>query len=215
MSIDTLNPQSSPTAEEVPLVSKQQRAMIMGKLVHQLMSLDEVKTKEVKPIVEALQVERDRNITPLFHSLDGLVVLRHQHPDEQEAIDSLISDTADLVLGDVTTIREVERKTEIGIHVVWTAINAWDRVRDESTSKLCDAMIKGFWGTGRASLLEAFNHAKKTNLLFDTALNQVNAAETLIEKGAGLPLEDALDQIYISENSNDFYNSEKSEAIAA
>jgi len=175
MSIDALNlpPSDIPIEKDAP-VSTEERALIMGKLINQLMSLEEVQTKEVKPIVEALRVERDRKIAPLFHSLDGLVELSHQHPDEKKAIDTLISDTADLVLGDVTAIQKTERKAEIGIHVVWTALHAWDKVRSEATDKLATELLDNFWGAGKDQLKSAKWKAEKEGIPFSQALDEVN-----------------------------------------
>lgn len=172
----------------------QLRAARLKKLINRLISLEDIDAEEVQPIIEALKTENERKITPLFRSLDNLVVLRHQHPDEKEDIDSTMSDTADLILDDVTSIKETEPKSDVGINVVWSAIKAWDEVRDEPTSKLCVAMLDDFPGGGQASLSHAYIHARDTAIRFDIALDHVNAAEILAQK-TGLKFREALAQV--------------------
>lgn len=189
-----------PNSAEVDQTSPEYlRAQRMNKLINQLISL-EVDQGDVQPIIEALRAERDQKIAAACLGLDNLVVLKDKHPQEEDSIKSLLGDTADLILGDFTESEHLVQKGGVGISVVYSALNAWDKARNESTSALCERALNDFPGVARLNLDRAYNHATTTGITFNDALYQVNQADILtqerIEANKNTSFHEVLDEVF-------------------
>jgi len=127
----------------------------------------------VNEIIEELRSDVDAGSVE-FKDLDQLATLARQHPDRLDEITPTMTDTAEILLTEIKTQEEQERRLNIGIHVVWSALNAWDELRVEATEQLATELLDNFWGGGRDQLKRAQEIAKKKDIPFGDALDQVN-----------------------------------------
>lgn len=104
-----------------------------------------------------------------FRQLEALTHLSDELPQAQE----VVTDTAEILL---TELRESNAPAKlVGLNMVWSAVRAWDSVRNDTTADLCVKVLNNFKGEGQVNLLGAYVRAKEEELPFEEALDQLLA----------------------------------------